>query len=51
MIIIKSSLFSQFPEIKLGFSTKTGLNRSEPYYFNMSLSVGDNPDIVKANRS
>lgn len=51
MIIIKSSLFSRFPEIKFGFSTKTGLDRGEPYYFNMSLSVGDNPDIVKENRA
>ena len=50
MQIIKSSLFQNFPEIIFGLSTKVGLNRTEPYYFNMSLTVGDDPGIVRANR-
>lgn len=50
MQIIKSSLFQKFPEIILGLSTKTGLNRTEPFYFNMSLTVGDDKEIVRANR-
>ncbi len=48
--IIQSCLFKKFPEIIFGFSTKIGLNRKEPYYFNMSYSVGDNKEIVEENR-
>ena len=50
MQIIKSSLFQKFPEIIFGLSTKTGLNRTEPFYFNMSLTVGDDPETVRENR-
>ena len=50
MQIIKSSLFQKFPEIIFGLSTKIGLNRTEPFFFNMSLTVGDDPEIVRANR-
>lgn len=50
MLIIKSSIFRKYPEIKFGFSTKKGLSRTEPYYFNMSLSVGDNKENVFKNR-
>jgi len=50
MQIIKSSLFQNFPEIIFGLSTKIGLNRTEPFFFNMSLTVGDDPEIVRANR-
>ncbi|MEG8947093.1 peptidoglycan editing factor PgeF [Rosettibacter firmus] len=48
--IIQSNLFKKFPEIIFGFSTKIGLNRKEPYYFNMSFSVGDKIENVKENR-
>lgn len=48
--IIQSNLFRKFPEIIFGFSTKIGLNRKEPYYFNMSYSVGDKKEIVEENR-
>lgn len=51
MIILKSSLFLQFSEIDFGFSTKVGLNRVAPFYFNTSMSVGDNKDIVEENRN
>jgi purine-nucleoside/S-methyl-5'-thioadenosine phosphorylase / adenosine deaminase len=50
MLILKPSIFKKYPEIIFGFSTKIGLNRKAPYYFNTSFSVGDNPDIVKENR-
>ncbi len=51
MLIIGSSLLDSFPGVIFGMSTKIGLNRKAPFYFNMSLSVGDNPDIVKENRT
>jgi len=48
--IIQSNLFKKFPEIIFGFSTKIGLNRKEPYFFNMSYSVGDKKELVEENR-
>ncbi len=51
MLIIGSSLLDSFPDLIYGMSTKIGLGRSAPFYFNMSLSVGDIPDIVKENRT
>lgn len=50
MQIIRSELFAQFPEIVFGFSTKIGLNRPAPFYFNMSLTVGDDEILVRQNR-
>lgn len=50
MLILKSSLLNCFPALKFGFSTKVGLNRSHPYWFNMSLSVGDLKESVLQNR-
>ncbi len=50
MRIITSNLLSKFPEIIFGFSTKIGLNREAPFFFNLSLTVGDNPSIVHENR-
>ena len=50
MLIINPYIFKQFPEITFGFSTKVGLQRKKPYYFNMSSSVGDNPQIITENR-
>jgi YfiH family protein len=51
MIILQSSLLNQFPEIIFGFSTKIGLNRKPPYFFNVSMSVGDNEETVHENRT
>jgi polyphenol oxidase len=48
--IIRSELFQKFPELVFGFSTKIGLNRPASFCFNLSLTVGDNPDLVKQNR-
>jgi YfiH family protein len=50
MLILRSGLFRQFQQIIFGFSTKIGLKRSHPYYFNMSLSVNDSKDKVLQNR-
>ncbi|MBI1939115.1 MAG: peptidoglycan editing factor PgeF [Ignavibacteriales bacterium] len=50
MKIIKSCLLEKFPEITFGMSTKVGLDRKEPYCFNMSLNVGDDDSVVEENR-
>ncbi|MCX6168292.1 MAG: peptidoglycan editing factor PgeF [Ignavibacteriales bacterium] len=50
MQIIKSHLFQKFPEIIFGLSTKNGMDRNLPFSFNLSLTVGDNSDIVNENR-
>lgn len=50
MLVLKSSLLIRYPEIVFGFSTKIGLRRSKPYYFNMSLSVQDSQELVLKNR-
>ena len=50
MKLIHSEIFKKYQEINFAFSTKIGLNRSEPYYFNLSQSVGDDEKIVKENR-
>src|ERR1035437_5767693 len=51
MVVLKSCIFSEFPEIAFGFSTKIGLNRESPYFFNMSLTGSDNKEIVHENRT
>lgn len=51
MLVIKSGLLSSFPQVIFGFSTKIGLKRGNPYYFNMSLSVNDLKQKVFQNRS
>jgi len=50
MLIINPYIFKQFPEITFGFSTKVGLQRKKPYYFNMSYSIGDEPQVITENR-
>lgn len=50
MKIIYSELLKKFPEVIFGFSTKIGLERKEPFYFNLSLTVGDNSIYVEENR-
>ena len=51
MLVIKAQIFEQFPEISFGFNTKTGLDRKEPFFFNVSLSVGDDKKNVEENRA
>ena len=50
MLILIPSIFNDFPNVTFGFSTKIGLNRKEPFYFNLSQSVGDDYKIVEENR-
>ncbi len=50
MLIINPYIFKQIPEITFGFSTKVGLQRNQPYYFNMSYTVGDDINVVSENR-
>lgn len=50
MDIIRSKIFKQFPEISFGFSPKFALERPDPFYFNLSLSVGDDANAVNENR-
>ncbi|MBK8982590.1 MAG: peptidoglycan editing factor PgeF [Ignavibacteria bacterium] len=51
LIIIRSEIFENFPEIIFGFSTKPGGVSPEPYCLNLSKAVGDDPDNVSANRN
>ncbi|MDP4173142.1 MAG: peptidoglycan editing factor PgeF [Bacteroidota bacterium] len=51
MVLLKSQIFRQFPRVIFGISTKKGDTKSiPPFFFNLSLSVGDDPGIVKNNR-
>ena len=50
MKFIRSEIIKKYAEIGFVFSTKIGLNRLAPFYFNLSLSVGDIEENVKENR-
>ena len=50
MKIIQSEIFKKQPNIEFAFSTKIGLERVAPFYFNMSKSVGDDEKLVDENR-
>lgn len=50
MLIIKPGIFRKYPQLIFGFSTKIGINRKPPYFFNMSFDVGDSSEIVLQNR-
>ncbi|MGE5430737.1 MAG: peptidoglycan editing factor PgeF [Syntrophomonadaceae bacterium] len=50
MVILQNLIFRKYPEIVFGFSTKIDSDSKPPYFFNMSLSVGDDPARVKRNR-
>ena len=49
-MIINPYIFKHLPNITFGFSTKLGLNREAPYYFNMSYTVDDDSNKVDENR-
>ncbi len=51
MLILKPYIFNKYAEIISGVSTKIGADKSAPYFFNMSFSVGDDEKIVKENRN
>jgi len=48
--MIKSNLFSNFPEIIFGMSTKKTSDKSDIFNNNMSLSIGDDKMNVEGNR-
>ncbi|MCU7495852.1 MAG: peptidoglycan editing factor PgeF [Ignavibacteria bacterium] len=50
MVVLQSLIFRKYPEIVFGFSTKISSGAISPYFFNMSLSVGDDPKRVKDSR-
>jgi YfiH family protein len=50
VLIIKPNIFLPYPGIVCGFSTKIGIGRKAPYFFNLSYSVGDTKEIVDNNR-
>ncbi len=50
MLIHQPHIFSEFPEVIVGFSTKFGENEKPPYYFNLSFSVDDDRNKVSENR-
>ncbi len=50
MELLRSKLFSQFPQIVFGMSTKNGGVSDPPYGLNLSIGVGDDPDNVRENR-
>lgn len=49
-MIIRSTVFHPFPEIRFGFSTRKGGVSPEPLGMNLSFSVGDDRDNVIVNR-
>ncbi len=51
MVVLESHFLSKFKDIKFGLSTKLGLERKAPHYFNTSKSVGDDEQIVEENRN
>lgn len=48
MTIIRSAIFSQYPDIVFGMSTR---DVSAPSGLNISFNVGDDPAIVQSNRT
>jgi YfiH family protein len=51
MLVLKPHIFSRYPEVIAGVSTKIGAERSAPSFFNTSFSVGDDKSTVKKNRN
>ena len=51
MEIIRSTIFSQFPELLFGMSTQSGGVSPEKLDLNLSFNVGDSIENVKENRN
>jgi YfiH family protein len=52
MFIIKPYIFNNFPHIVSGVSTKIGPFNASPFYFNLSLNVGDDQEkVVKCRKA
>ncbi len=50
MELFSSNIFNSYPEIIFGINPKYGFDREAPFYFNMSLTVGDDEKRVWENR-
>jgi YfiH family protein len=50
-LIIRPKIFNSCPEIISGISSKIGAGRKKPFFFNLSLNVGDDEKIVIENRN
>lgn len=50
MVVLESHYLNKFKDISFGLSTKLGLDRKAPHYFNTSKSVDDNEQTVEENR-
>jgi purine-nucleoside/S-methyl-5'-thioadenosine phosphorylase / adenosine deaminase len=48
--ILRSALFTPYPNVRCGMSTRRGGVSPEPYELNMSLKVGDKEEHVLKNR-
>lgn len=51
MEILKAEIFSLYPEIIFGLSTKNEKLYKPPFYFNLSHTVGDDKEVVEKNRA
>lgn len=51
MHLKKPKIFSKFPEISFGLSTKFSTNFTDRFHFNMSKSIGDIEELVLSNRA
>lgn len=51
MDLVQSRVFSRYENVVFGMSTRYGGVNAPPYYFNLSMSVGDNPDDVRHHRA
>ncbi len=51
VVIVQSKLFSQFPNLVFGMSTRLGGVSPDPLGMNLSYSVGDDSKNVEVNRS
>ena len=48
--IILPKIFSDYPEVRSGMSTKLGSKNQTGFEMNLSYNVGDDPAIVEMNR-
>src|ERR1041385_2716170 len=51
MNVIQPELFSKYPEVRCGVSSRKGGVSPKPFDLNLSFSVGDNAENVKENRN
>lgn len=49
--VIVPKIFSEYPEVRSGMSTKLGGKNRDSFEMNLSYNVGDDPAIVEMNRA